>query len=45
LKEAAKLGFSQAIAPTGTKTDGTTGMSMRKLGDLVTFTGEMFGAG
>ncbi|OWY05640.1 DNA repair protein RadA [Thioclava sp. F1Mire-8] len=45
LKEAAKLGFSQAIAPSGTKAEGSSGMSLRKLGDLVTFTGEMFGAG
>ena len=45
LKEAAKLGFSQAIAPTGTKAEGAEGMVLRKLGDLVTFTGDMFGAG
>lgn len=45
LKEAAKLGFSQAIAPAGTKPEGTGGIALRKLGDLVTFTGEMFGAG
>ncbi|MAQ37656.1 DNA repair protein RadA/Sms [Thioclava sp. ES.031] len=45
LKEAAKLGFSQAIAPSGTKAEGSSGMALRKLGDLVTFTGEMFGAG
>ncbi|KFE36954.1 DNA repair protein RadA [Thioclava atlantica] len=45
LKEAAKLGFSQAVAPSGTKIDGESGMALRRLGDLVTFTGEMFGAG
>ncbi|WP_406870552.1 DNA repair protein RadA [Thioclava sp. 'Guangxiensis'] len=45
LKEAAKLGFSQAIAPSGTKTEGGDGIALRKLPDLVTFVGDMFGAG
>ncbi|WP_420344203.1 DNA repair protein RadA [Paenirhodobacter sp.] len=45
LKEAAKLGFTQAIAPRGTKVEGGDGMRLRKLPDLVTFVGDMFGAG
>jgi DNA repair protein RadA/Sms len=45
LKEAGKLGFSTAIAPESTKTTGDTGMELRKFPDLVTFVGEMFGAG
>lgn len=45
LKEAAKLGFTQAIAPRGTKIEGSDGMRLRKLPDLVTFVGDMFGAG
>ena len=45
LKEAEKLGFSQAIAPERTKAEGSDGMVLRKLPDLVTFVGDMFGAG
>ncbi len=45
LKEAEKLGFSQAIAPDRTKADSGEGMRMRRLPDLVTFVGDMFGAG
>ena len=45
LKEAQKLGFSQAIAPDRTKAEPGEGMRLRKLPDLVTFVGEMFGAG
>ena len=45
LKEARKLGFTQAVAPERTKAEGGEGMALRKLPDLVTFTGEMFGAG
>ena len=45
LKEAQKLGFSQAIAPERTKADGGEGMALRKMPDLVTFVGDMFGAG
>jgi DNA repair protein RadA/Sms len=45
LKEAQKLGFSQAIAPERTKAEPGEGMRLRKLPDLVTFVGEMFGAG
>ena len=45
LKEAEKLGFSRAIAPDGTKAEGGPGMGITKLPDLVTFVGDMFGAG
>jgi DNA repair protein RadA/Sms len=45
LKEAQKLGFSQAVAPERTKAEPGEGMRLRKLPDLVTFVGEMFGAG
>ena len=45
LKEAQKLGFTQAIAPDHTKAGVGGGFRMRKLPDLVTFVGEMFGAG
>ena len=45
LKEAQKLGFSQAIAPDRSKIGPDTGISVRKLPDLVTMVGEMFGAG
>jgi len=45
LKEAQKLGFSQAIAPERTKAEGAEGMALRKLPDLVTFVGDLFGAG
>ncbi|PJF11119.1 DNA repair protein RadA [Pseudorhodobacter sp. MZDSW-24AT] len=45
LKEASKLGFQQATLPTGSKTAGETGMSLRTMPDLTAFVGEMFGAG
>jgi len=45
LKEAQKLGFSQAVAPDRTKSDGTDGMRLRKMPDLVTFVGDLFAAG
>ncbi|PKP72923.1 MAG: DNA repair protein RadA [Alphaproteobacteria bacterium HGW-Alphaproteobacteria-6] len=45
LKEAQKLGFSQAIAPEGSKFGETAGMRVQKMPDLVTFVGETFGAG
>lgn len=45
LKEAQKLGFSQAILPEGQKLDGTGGMRRTPIADLTTFVGEMFGAG
>ncbi len=45
LKEAAKLGFSQAIAPSRSKLVAVEGMSVRQMPDLTAFVGEMFGAG
>ncbi|MES2844606.1 MAG: DNA repair protein RadA [Pseudomonadota bacterium] len=45
LKEASKLGFSQAIAPSSSKTGAETGMRVRQMPDLTAFVGEMFGAG
>ena len=45
LKEAAKLGFSQAIAPSRSKLVAVEGMSVREMPDLTAFVGEMFGAG
>jgi DNA repair protein RadA/Sms len=45
LKEASKLGFAQAVAPTGSKLGDMTGMRVRQMADLTGFVGEMFGAG
>ena len=45
LKEASKLGFTQAIAPTGSKLGGADGMAVRQMPDLTAFVGTMFGAG
>ncbi len=45
LKEAAKLGFSQAIAPSRSKLVAVEGMSVREMPDLTSFVGDMFGAG
>ncbi|MGR3321985.1 MAG: DNA repair protein RadA [Pseudooceanicola sp.] len=45
LKEAAKLGFSSAIAPAGGKPGGDNGMTVTKMKDLTAFVGEIFGAG
>ena len=45
LKEAAKLGFSQAILPTRSKSGSAEGMRLREMADLTAFVGEMFGAG
>jgi len=45
LKEAAKLGFSQAIAPSRSKRAAVEGMTVREMPDLTAFVGEMFGAG
>ena len=45
LKEAAKLGFSQAVAPAGSRTGGVDGMRLRPMSDLTALVGEMFGAG
>ncbi len=45
LKEAAKLGFSQAALPGGSRHGAPSGMALRELADLAAFTGDMFGAG
>jgi DNA repair protein RadA/Sms len=45
LKEASKLGFTQAIAPARSKMGQATEMRVREMPDLVTFVGDMFGAG
>ncbi len=45
LKEAAKLGFTQAALPTGSKPGAQGTMKLREMADLTAFTGEMFGAG
>ncbi|MDJ0859313.1 MAG: DNA repair protein RadA [Dinoroseobacter sp.] len=45
LKEAEKLGFTKALAPEGSKTGAATGISVRKMPDLVTVVGDVFGAG
>jgi DNA repair protein RadA/Sms len=44
LKEASKLGFTQAIAPTRSKIGQGTDMTVREMPDLTTFVGDMFGA-
>ena len=45
LKEATKLGFSQAVAPSRSKMAAVEGMAVRQMPDLTAFVGEMFGAG
>ncbi|WP_374298698.1 DNA repair protein RadA [Paracoccus sp. (in: a-proteobacteria)] len=49
LKEAQKLGFSQAILPDSQKVEGTGqdrgGMGISRIADLTGFVGEVFGAG
>jgi DNA repair protein RadA/Sms len=45
LKEAAKLGFTQAALPRGSRAGGLEAMRLREMADLTAFTGEMFGAG
>jgi DNA repair protein RadA/Sms len=45
LKEAAKLGFTKALAPVGSKTGTTSGLQTRQMPDLATVVGDMFGAG
>ncbi|TMV38783.1 DNA repair protein RadA, partial [Thioclava sp. BHET1] len=44
LKEAQKLGFSTAIAPSRSKIGGAAGMQVRQMPDLTAFVGDMFGA-
>ena len=45
LKEAAKLGFTSTIMPTGGKPLAIEGMNTRQFKDLASFVGEFFGAG
>ncbi|WP_295043805.1 DNA repair protein RadA [uncultured Paracoccus sp.] len=45
LKEAQKLGFSQAILPDSQKVEGAGGMGTRRIADLTGFVGDIFGAG
>ncbi|RJL05305.1 DNA repair protein RadA [Paracoccus siganidrum] len=45
LKEARKLGFSQAILPEAQKAEGLDGMAPMRVADLTGFVGEVFGAG
>ncbi|SMR72871.1 DNA repair protein RadA/Sms [Aliiroseovarius halocynthiae] len=45
LKEAQKLGFTSAIAPTRSKTGSGSGLNVQKMSDLAGFVGEIFGAG
>ncbi|MCK0139060.1 DNA repair protein RadA [Aliiroseovarius sp. F47248L] len=45
LKEAQKLGFTAAIAPTRSKTGSGSGLKIQKMADLTRFVGEIFGAG
>ncbi|MCB1349230.1 MAG: DNA repair protein RadA, partial [Maritimibacter sp.] len=45
LKEAAKLGFTSAIAPGKTKAGTVDGMRLDVMSDLAAFVGEIFGAG
>jgi DNA repair protein RadA/Sms len=45
LKEASKLGFSQAVAPSRSKSGRVEGMRLREMPDLTAVVGQMFGAG
>jgi len=45
LKEAKKLGFSQAIVPTRSKIGPKDGPQVRQMSNLASFVGEIFGAG
>ena len=45
LKEARKLGFSQAIAPSGSDKKAAGSPDVRQMPDLISFVGEVFGAG
>ena len=45
LKEASKLGFTQACLPKGSRLGGAEGLAVREMPDLTTLVGEMFGAG
>ncbi|NHX27673.1 DNA repair protein RadA, partial [Escherichia coli] len=45
LKEARKLGFTNAITPARGKTGDGAGLKLRRMADLTAFVGETFGAG
>ena len=45
LKEAQKLGFTAAIAPSGGKSVSIKGIGLRRVTDLTGFVGDFFGAG
>ncbi len=45
LKEAQKLGFTSAVAPSRSKIGAETGLTVRQMPDLAAFVGDMFGAG
>jgi len=45
LKEAGKLGFTNAIVPTRSKAGGGSGLTLKPMGDLAQMVGEIFGAG
>lgn len=45
LKEAEKLGFSNAIAPARSKTGSASGLKIQQMPDLTAFVGDIFGAG
>jgi len=45
LKEAQKLGFTEAALPARSKTSAGQGLRLRQMGDLTAFVGDMFGAG
>jgi DNA repair protein RadA/Sms len=45
LKEAAKLGFRQAVMPSGTRHGPAEGVAIRAMPDLAAVAGQMFGAG
>ncbi len=45
LKEAGKLGFTTAVAPSRSKTGSGSGLAIRQMADLTQVVGEIFGAG
>jgi DNA repair protein RadA/Sms len=44
LKEASKLGFTSAIAPSGCKIGSNSGVAVQSFADLAAFVGDTFGA-
>lgn len=45
LKEAQKLGFSQAVVPSRSRLGDAEGMNIKTMADLISVVGDMFGAG